>query len=474
MGKRDTARLGIRGLLGLVAATAVLVGAGTTIGWTPSAGAAAGAPTGPPATDGPTAAAVGASWLATQLDTSLPLNVFGSPDWGTTLEAALALAQTGVGTDRAAAVLAAVAANRESVVAPGGTDNPGRLSRTILLAHLLGGDPRAVGTAPGADLVARLEATRRTAGADAGLYGEGDPTYDGAFRQGLALAALDAVGVAPDPSAPAWLVAQQCADGSWMPYRADLAVACAFDGTLFVGPDSNSTALALVGLHVTGTAAPVPAGVGWLVDHQNDDGGWGFYPGDPSDPNSTALGRQALVTLGATGTAGSADPLPALLAFQLGCASATGERGAFTGPFSNGAPDLLSTVQAVPGALGAPIPGTAGAVVEALPAVDCTATTTSTTTTSTTSTSTTTAPTTTSTTAAPQPAPPVVAGATQTATGAGTSATSSTSSGGGTAATGGARLAATGAPADRLVPLALGLVLAGSALLVVRRRAATR
>ncbi|MEU9779216.1 hypothetical protein AB0E18_31870, partial [Streptomyces sp. NPDC047968] len=28
--------------------------------------------------------------------------------------------------------------------------------------------------------------------------------------------------------------------------------------------------------------------VGWLKSVQNDDGGWGFYPGDASDANSTS------------------------------------------------------------------------------------------------------------------------------------------------------------------------------------------
>ena len=42
----------------------------------------------------------------------------------------------------------------------------------------------------GTNLVARLLATQRTTGTDAGLFGAQDPTFDGAYRQGLALAAL--------------------------------------------------------------------------------------------------------------------------------------------------------------------------------------------------------------------------------------------------------------------------------------------
>ena len=50
---------------------------------------------------------------------------------------------------------------------------------------------------------------------DTGLYGSQDPTYDGAFREGLAIAGLVAVDRKVPKSAVSWLLAQQCSDGSF-------------------------------------------------------------------------------------------------------------------------------------------------------------------------------------------------------------------------------------------------------------------
>ena len=52
------------------------------------------------------------------------------------------------------------------------------------------------GTGTKNNLVDRLLATERTTGTDKGLFGASDPSFDGAFRQGLALAALAVTHVA--------------------------------------------------------------------------------------------------------------------------------------------------------------------------------------------------------------------------------------------------------------------------------------
>ena len=310
------------------------------------------------ATDGPTAAAWAADWLDRHFDDGLPLENFGSPDWGTTIEAALALAALGGNDARLDQVWAAVETDREDIVTSSGADVPGRLALVILLAHALGEDPTAVGAGGGADLVARLQATLTVGGADDGLFGSQDPTYDGAYRQGYSLAALVAAGVTPAPAAVSWLEDQQCADGSWMPYRADTSQPCAFDGGLFVGPDSNSTAAAISGLDAAGqgAGAAVTAALGWLDAVQHDDGGWSFFPTDDADPNSTAVVIMALRAVGALDDARFADrdaaPLAALLSFQLACAEGE-DAGAFTFPGSNGAPNLFATAQAASAAAGA-------------------------------------------------------------------------------------------------------------------------
>lgn len=366
----------------------------------------------PPTDDPETAGSYAAGWLAGQLDAAIPLVNFGSGDWGVTLDAAIALAAAETGSTQLDAVWAALVADPDAVVDPYGSgDLPGRLARVILLAHALGESPTAVGTGPDNDMVARLLATVTTDGPDAGLFGDPSsitPTWDGAYRQGYSIAAVVAAGAPVPASAWQWLLAQQCPDGSWMPYRAQVEGVlqeCAFDATNFVGPDSNSTAAAVNGLQAAGQgASAVTSAAGWLATVQNPDGGWGYFPADPSEPSSTALVWQALVDAGLGGDAvyldGSGTPLQALLSFQLGCTSAAADRGALTYPGSNGAPNLFSTAQAVPTLVGVPLefgPVTPGDTTRL---VDCTVPTTTTTTAPTTTTTTTpvtttTAPTTT-------------------------------------------------------------------------------
>ncbi|MFI7340292.1 prenyltransferase/squalene oxidase repeat-containing protein [Streptomyces sp. NPDC050085] len=119
-----------------------------------------------------------------------------------------------------------------------------------------------------------------------GLYGKGDPTYDGVWRQSLAFVAQDTVGVHPAAKAVDWLAGQQCANGGFAAFRADPAKAC--DAKTAV--DSNSTAAAVQALAaVGGRDAAVTKGVDWLKKNQNADGGWGYLPGGASDANSTSV-----------------------------------------------------------------------------------------------------------------------------------------------------------------------------------------
>lgn len=470
--KRTTGRRGSTALVGLALSTLVAAVALLGVG----VGAVAAAP---PTEDGPTAAGYGSAWLAAQLDEQIPMQNFGGPDWGVTLDAVLGMAATGVGGTQIDAVWAALVAQRDAALSPGGIDNPGRLGRAILLAVALGEDPTSVGAAPGADLVARLEATMRTEGPDAGLFGSTSPLYDGAFRQGYALAGLVAAGVTPDQRAVDWLLGQQCgpeaAEGAWMSYRSDLSVPCAFDAALFVGPDTNATSAAITGLTAVGAGSDaVDAALGWLDTVQRPDGGWEQLAGYGTDPNSTALVIQALLAAGADDDERFADrsasPLGALLSFQLGCDVPEADRGAFTFPNSNDAPNGFATAQAVPAAAGVPVLFEPGEIATGVPTLDCTPPTSTTTTTvpSTTSTvvaptsttvpagpSTTAAPTTVElgpavTVAAPPPGSAEVLGATQSPTAANLALTGTSSS----------------------LPLAAGaaLLLTGVALLVGARR----
>ncbi|MFS8201618.1 prenyltransferase/squalene oxidase repeat-containing protein [Streptomyces sp. CWNU-52B] len=119
-----------------------------------------------------------------------------------------------------------------------------------------------------------------------GLYGTADPTYDGVWRQSLALLAQHTVGVRPAAKAVDWLTGQQCADGGFAAYRADPATKCDAKTQL----DTNSTAAAVQALEALDTDDAVTgAAVKWLKSAQNKDGGWGYLPGGASDTNSTAL-----------------------------------------------------------------------------------------------------------------------------------------------------------------------------------------
>ncbi|GHG73424.1 prenyltransferase/squalene oxidase repeat-containing protein [Streptomyces griseocarneus] len=179
-----------------------------------------------------------------------------------------------------------------------------------------------------------------------GLYGTGDPKFDGVFRQSLALLAQDATGVSPAPRAVDWLAGQQCADGGFAAFRADTGKAC----DAKAGEFTDATAAAVQALAaVGGRAEAVKKGLDWLKAHQNEDGGWGMTPGSPSDANSTSTAVGAFAAAGqdpAKATAkGGKSPYDALLSLQAGCDKKEDERGGF-------APNDLATAAAALGVLG--------------------------------------------------------------------------------------------------------------------------
>jgi len=312
------------------------------------------------------------AWLVNQFDSSGVIPASSDPthgDLGGTAFAVANLAAAGAGRATARRAAQALASRvNEYAVDGSGNDQPGSLARLILAAEATGMNPRNFG---GADLVRRLVATMRRTGPDRGLFGVQAPTYDAAFRQGLALAALSLVRPSPailssrssiDIAPPvAWLRRQQCLDGSWMPYRSDLRVACAPDPALYTGPDTNSTAEAVLGLqavHATGGAAASQ----WLVAVRSSDGGWSFNGGADSsaDPDSTGL---VLAALRALGTPGDDRAVSRLLQFQFGPTAAGADRGAFWyPPFDQSArtPSLLATNDALVGLA----PGVWPAVIE--------------------------------------------------------------------------------------------------------------
>ncbi|GAB2841508.1 terpene cyclase/mutase family protein [Streptomyces deserti] len=163
----------------------------------------------------------------------------------------------------------------------------------------------------------------------AGLYGTADPKFDGVWRQSLALLAQDTVGVKPASSAIAWLVEQQCADGAFAPFRADPSKAC--DAKTPV--DTNQTAAAVQALTALGGHdAATGKAVTWLKSVQNEDGGWGYTPGGPSDANSTSVVIGALTAVGekpAQVVKDGRSPYDALLKLAVPCGEDGGGAFAF-------------------------------------------------------------------------------------------------------------------------------------------------
>ncbi|MEZ5380820.1 MAG: hypothetical protein R2754_03375 [Microthrixaceae bacterium] len=334
-------RLRSRGIA-VLAATAIVAAFGLT------QPAAAAPPLDPPA--------AAATWLAGQVSPQGTLEGFtpGLADYGSTLQGIIALAGVGHELPTARAMLEAVNGDIDQVVVVAGEDDPGRLALLILANSALGNDPTDVG---GVDLVARLQATQRVGpDPDAGLFGAADPTFDGAFRQGLALMALGSVG-SGNPAGAAWLSGQQCPSGAWVAYRDDTAAPCpATNPAAFSGPDTNSTAVALMGLQ-SQAATPAADPVAWLLSVRTPQGGWPYLgaSSEAPDASSTGLVLTALRTAGSADTQGRA----ALLEFQAGCDGEAADMGGFffqPQPDDSQIPDVFSTNQALWGLSSLPFP----------------------------------------------------------------------------------------------------------------------
>jgi hypothetical protein len=282
-----------------------------------------------------------AAWLVTQA----PNGVFGTPpaiSVAQTTSFAFAVATNPTARGTALKGMRTMWVNARSL-ANSVSDDPGALALWIMAAHAYGVNPRHFSSV---DLVAKLLATLQGPNAATpGLFGSTDPTYDGAYRQGLSLVALKAAGVAAPKSAVRWLTAQRCPNGG---FSSDVAAnPCSGSPTDYQGPDLNATALGIAGLKAAGVAN-APATTTFVKANQHNDGGWGFFPGDPSDPSSTGLMLGALQSLGSPTFASSiVKGRNSMPSFQLAS-------GGFAYPGSNAA-DALSSIQGLIGLEGKPL-----------------------------------------------------------------------------------------------------------------------
>ncbi|GGW06770.1 prenyltransferase/squalene oxidase repeat-containing protein [Streptomyces globisporus] len=199
----------------------------------------------------------------------------------------------------------------------------------------------------------------------AGLYGTTDPTYDGVWRQSLAFLAQKIEYVTPSTQAVDWLVGQQCDSGAFTSYRADTSKPC--DASTVM--DTNATAVAVQALvEINQRREDANNGADWLKSVQNEDGGWGYNPGSPSDANSTSIVIGALARTGVPvnelTTKNGSTPYTALQSLAIACGEKDG--GAFAyqpGKKGELAANMDATAASVLGLMGKGIAsGTSNAV----------------------------------------------------------------------------------------------------------------
>jgi hypothetical protein len=361
-----------RGLRAFVAATVISL----TLGGLLAAGAGAAGPT------HLQRAQRGAQWLANQIKANHGfVKSFGAADVTGTAYAVIGMRAVGVDKPASDLAISYLRTKIGTQVQLNGHDSPGALAEYILAAVADNQDPRHFGgTGTQNNLVTRLLATARTTGTDVGLFGVQDPTFDGAFRQGLALAALKAARVDASKgritNGITWLKKQQCANGLWTSYRANTATACpAANPSSFTGPDTNSTSLAVQGLAAWGYRPRQATVLQSLDAEQSANAGFPFIaaPNQAADPNSTALVIQAIIAEQASPTAtqwlkGAQSPFTALASFQLNCSQPG--YGAFFYPGST-SPNTFATVQAVPAMASKTLPVASNTASVIVPLTPC-------------------------------------------------------------------------------------------------------
>ena len=167
-----------------------------------------------------------------------------------------------------------------------------RITRPNRTGRRIVGAVTALALASGLAMVSATaaSASSSTDPAYIGLFGSQDPTFDGVYRQSLSIIVLDAAGANVPEPAVKWLKRQQCSNGSFTSFRANLTAKCG-------AKDSNATALAAIAFKRLGEGKLARTAVDWLIANQDRSGGWEYTAGWGADSNSTGLVIQALIAL---------------------------------------------------------------------------------------------------------------------------------------------------------------------------------
>lgn len=287
-------------------------------------------------------------WIEAQFtDEGSVIGRTGVPDVPNTIAATLGILATGHRPSTLEGTVAYVEAGLDDYVAgafvddygPAGSgDRPGALANLLWFAQEVGLDPTDFG---GSDVVARLAATEQTIGPDAGSFGRQVDVFGHGYAHAtivLALAVSDATG--PSPASVDHLLDLQCGTGGFPSGYRTAAQRVTDDCT----GDSNATGLALAALaHLEGHESSIGAAVAFLAGVVNEDGGWGYTPGDPTDGNSTGLAAMGLRLAGEDVT----QALDAIAALQFDCTSATEQIGGVRFVASDDVANSFSTYQAM-------------------------------------------------------------------------------------------------------------------------------
>jgi len=173
-------------------ASRIVGGIAVTVVMTAGAAGLSSAPSGatPPTQDGTVAAGYAGHWLAAQVNADGSVHDANDhPSPGSTLGTALGLASAGTEQATFNRTVTWLSDHVDAVTGTGATAAPGQIGYLLLVVDAAGRDATTFG---GVNLVTRLAGTLGQF--ESGLYGQADPTYDGAFRQSLAILGLDAVG----------------------------------------------------------------------------------------------------------------------------------------------------------------------------------------------------------------------------------------------------------------------------------------
>lgn len=271
----------------------------------------------------PAPATAAATWLSSQLTDGLVLSPYVDengvpyPDYGLSIDAAIAFDAVGAPSSVVDGISDAVAAQLDSYVAPGfGTNvSVGSAAKSAVLAQLTDADPTSFG---GRDLIADIEGNIAEDGALAGRIQDDIDTedpfakdYANVFGQAFAAQALDAAGSASTDAVTDFLLEQQCADGYFRQFFAEPTEddqSCdGADGQ----PNVDVTALAVVALQSqlddADVAPHVERAVDWLVGQQKKNGGFGSDSDIPAaNGNSTGAAAYALLISGEDAAAAKA------------------------------------------------------------------------------------------------------------------------------------------------------------------------